>query len=126
LFWEAKEKVNDYVTLFGCKEGAMPFMYLCIPMSPGKITNKEWVVIEERFQKKLSSWKGKLPSDGGRLVLINSVLSSRPMFMMSLFRIHKGVLKKLDYCRSRFSGNVMSIRKIIDWRSVGGKRNRCS
>jgi hypothetical protein len=39
---------------------------------------------------------------GGRLVLINSGLSSLPMFMMSFFRIPKGVLKKLDYYRSRF------------------------
>lgn len=35
-------------------------------------------------------------------MLINSVLSSLPMFMMSFFRIPKGVLKKLDYYRSRY------------------------
>jgi hypothetical protein len=41
-------------------------------------------------------------SVGERLVLINSVLSSLPMFMLSFFEIPKGVLKKLDYYRSRF------------------------
>ena len=41
-------------------------------------------------------------SVGGRLVLINSVLSSLPMFMMSFFEIPRGVSKKLDYFRSRF------------------------
>jgi hypothetical protein len=35
-------------------------------------------------------------------VLINSVLSSLPMFMLSLFEIPKGVLEKIDYFRSRF------------------------
>jgi hypothetical protein len=35
----------------------------------------------------------------GRLVLINFVLSSFPMFMLSFFEIPKGVLKKLDYYR---------------------------
>jgi len=39
---------------------------------------------------------------GGRLVLINSVLSSLPMFMLSFFEIPKGVLKKMNYFRSRF------------------------
>jgi hypothetical protein len=34
--------------------------------------------------------------------LINSVLSSLPMYMMSFFSIPKGVIKKLDYFRSRF------------------------
>jgi hypothetical protein len=41
-------------------------------------------------------------SYGGRLTLINSVLSSLPMFMMSIFEIPKGVIKKLDQYRSRF------------------------
>jgi len=54
------------------------------------------------MRRKLSSWKGKLLSVGGRRVLINSVLTSLPMFMMSFFELPKGVLKKLDYYRSRF------------------------
>ena len=58
--------------------------------------------IEDRFQKKLSNWKGKLLSYGGRLVLINSVLSSLAMFMMSFFEVPKGILKKLDFYRSAF------------------------
>ena len=41
-------------------------------------------------------------SVGGRLVLINSVLSSLPMFMLSFFEMPRGVLKKLDYFKSRF------------------------
>jgi hypothetical protein len=102
LFGEAKDKVNEYVALFGCKEGDVPFRYLGIPMSTRKLSNKDWAAVEERFQKKLASWKGKVLSSGGRLVLINSVLSSLPMFMMSFFRIPKGVLSRLNYYRSRF------------------------
>jgi hypothetical protein len=40
-------------------------------------------------------------SVGGRLVLINSVLSSLSMYMLSFSEILRGVLKKLDYFRSR-------------------------
>jgi hypothetical protein len=101
-FGDTKERVAEYVEMFGCKEGALPFRYLGIPMSYRKLSNKDWRLVEERFQKKLSSWKGKLLSSGGRLVLINSILSSLPMFMMSFFRIPKGVREKLDYYRSRF------------------------
>jgi hypothetical protein len=39
---------------------------------------------------------------GGRLVLLNSILSSLPIFMLSFFELPKGVLKKLDYFRSQF------------------------
>jgi len=58
--------------------------------------------VEERFQKKLSGWKGKMLSVGGRLVLINYVLTILSMFMFSFFEVPRGVLKRLDYYRSRF------------------------
>ena len=67
-----------------------------------KLRNTDWSVIKERFKRKLSTWKAKHLSYGGRLVLLNSVLSSLPMFMMSFFEIPKGILKRLDYYRSRF------------------------
>jgi hypothetical protein len=41
-------------------------------------------------------------SVGGRLVLINSVLTSLAMYMLSFFEIPKGVLKKFNYYCSRF------------------------
>jgi len=53
-------------------------------------------------------------SVGGRLVMINSVLSSLPMFMLSFFEVPRGVLKKLDYFRSQFFGRTMNTRKNID------------
>jgi hypothetical protein len=64
--------------------------------------NKDWKYVEERFQKKLNCWRSKLLSVGGRLVLLNSVLSSLPMFILSFFELPKGVLKKLDHFRSWF------------------------
>jgi uncharacterized membrane protein YobD (UPF0266 family) len=54
------------------------------------------------LSKKLSRCKGKLLSYGGLLVLINSVLSSLPMYMMSFFEVPKGILKKLDFYLSNF------------------------
>jgi hypothetical protein len=67
-----------------------------------QLLNAEWSKVEERVQKKLSCWKAKHLSYGGRLILLNSVLSSLPMFMMSFFEIPKGVLEKLDQYKSRF------------------------
>ena len=39
---------------------------------------------------------------GGRLILINSVLTSMPMFLLSFFEVPVGVRKRLDFYRSRF------------------------
>jgi hypothetical protein len=62
--------------------------YLGIPIHYWRLTLAEWKLVEERLQKCLSSWKGKLLSLGGRLILINSVLSNMVLrtydFILSL------------------------------------------
>jgi len=113
-FGKAKEHELFYSQLFGCVIGKYPFRYLGLPMNTRKLNNKDWKAIEERIEKRLSGWKGKLLSVGGRLVLINSVLSSLPMFMMSFFEIPKGVLERLDCFRSRFFGKATKIKENID------------
>jgi hypothetical protein len=101
-FGKAKEHEESYSQLFGCKVGKYPFRYLDLPMHTRKLNNKDWQMIENRIKKRLSGWKGKMLSVGGRLVLINSVLFSLPMFMLSFFEIPRGVLEKIDCFRSRF------------------------
>ncbi len=101
-FGQAKEFYDQYSNIFGCKLGSFPVKYVGIPMHYRKLNNKDWEVIEQRIEEKLCSWKEKHLSVGGRLVLINSVLSSLVMFMISFFEIPKGVLQKIDYYRSRF------------------------
>jgi hypothetical protein len=44
---------------------------LGIPIHYRKFKNTDWREVEERFEKRLSSWKGKYLSIGGRLTLIN-------------------------------------------------------
>jgi hypothetical protein len=101
-FGKAKDQEVFYSQLFGCEIGKYPFRYLGLPMNTRKLNNKDWQTIGNRIEKRLSGWKGKMLTVGGRLVLINSVLSSLPMFMMSFFELSRGVLEKIDYFRSRF------------------------
>jgi hypothetical protein len=49
------EKEGQYTELFGCGLGKYPFRYLGIPMHQKRISNADWKVIEEIFEKKLSS-----------------------------------------------------------------------
>jgi hypothetical protein len=93
-FGQAKGVEHQYEQLFGCQIGSYPFRYLGIPMYYRKLSNKDWEQIEERIEKKLSSCKEKYLSVEDRLVLINYVLSSLPMFMLSFFEVPKGFLKK--------------------------------
>jgi hypothetical protein len=101
-FGKAKEEEQQYKQIFGCDIGELPFRYLGIPIHFRKLKNSDWYPVETRFEGKLGCWKGKLLSYGDRLVLINSVLTSLPMFMLSFLEIPVGVRKRLDFYRSRF------------------------
>jgi len=90
------------MNIFGCQVAETPLTYLGIPLHFKRISNKDWKVIEDRFERKLSTWKGKMLSYGGRLTLINSVLSNLSVYMLSFFEIPKEVLKNLNFYRSRF------------------------
>jgi hypothetical protein len=83
---EAKEVQEQYFHIYGCSGASYPFRYLGF-LCTKKISNSDWKMIEQRIEKKLSSWKGKLLLVGGRLVLINLVLPTLVEFMLSFFEV---------------------------------------
>jgi hypothetical protein len=54
----------------------------------------------------------KLVTYGDQLVLINFVVTSLPMCMISFLEIPKGVRKRLGFFRSRFASKVVIIESI--------------
>jgi hypothetical protein len=110
-FGQAKDHELQYEQLYWCKRRSYSFIYLGIPMHYRKLYNSDWKIIEERI-KKMSSWKGKYLSVEERLVLINSVLTSLLMFMLSFFEVPKCVLEKIEYFRSRFFGKMTAEKEI--------------
>lgn len=88
-----------------------------------------WNTVIENFEKKLSVWKGKYLSLGGRIMLIKACLSNLPVYDMSLFKMPKGV----DRLRRNFLWKGQSDgRKIqpLKWEgaflvSLLGRGGRC-
>jgi hypothetical protein len=115
-FGKAKEEEEQYKQLFGCETGSLPFRYLGIPFHYRKLKISEWNLVESRFEKKLGCWARKLLSYGDRLVLINSVLTSLPMFMLSFFDLPKRVRKRLYFfsdVHAIFFGSARKIKRNI-------------
>ena len=56
----------------------------------------------ERFERRLSGWKSKYLSKGGRLTLIKSVLASIPVYFLSLFPLPVSVANKLEVIQRKF------------------------
>lgn len=101
-FGDAAEAAADYTGRFGCAHGQVRIKYLGIPIHYRRLTIAEWKYVDECLEKRLRSWKGKMLSVGGRLVLINSVLANMVLYMLSFFQLPKGVMQRLDYVRSIF------------------------
>jgi hypothetical protein len=79
-----------------------------------RLTNKDWEKIEERIEKKLRCWKGKYLAAGGRLVLINSMLNSLAMFMLSFLKFQMEFLKKLITSDLDSFGSTIVRKRSID------------
>jgi hypothetical protein len=78
-----------------------------------RLRNSHWKMTEEKFEKKLSSWKGKLMFVGGRLVLINSILTSLTIFMLSFFEVLGVYSREWIIFGLNSSGKVKIIRRNI-------------
>ncbi|GJX10723.1 RNA-directed DNA polymerase, eukaryota [Tanacetum coccineum] len=82
--------------------------------------SKAWKeVVDSMVLSRLSRWKMKLLSIGGRLTLLKSVLGSMPIFHMSIFKVPSSILKSLESIRSRFfngqdpKSNKASLGKVV-------------
>lgn len=86
--------------IFTCGSGVLPMKYLDIPIDHKRLKNSDWQGVEDRTESKLSCWKGQLLSIRGRLILVNSSLSNVPFYMMSFYRLPKGVRKRMYFFRA--------------------------
>ncbi|GJR49150.1 hypothetical protein Tco_1317253 [Tanacetum coccineum] len=80
-----------------------------------------WSDIVQKLHNRLSKWKVKTLSIGGRLTLLKSVLGATPLYNMSIFKVPKGILKEMEMIRSNFfKGADHSDRKIswVSWEKV--------
>ena len=80
-------RVSNFDSLadeLGYKMGSMPTTYLGLPLGAHCKSVVVWDGVEERFRKRLASWKRQYISKSGRITLIKSTLSSMPLYLMSL------------------------------------------
>ncbi|GKU98541.1 hypothetical protein SLEP1_g11532 [Rubroshorea leprosula] len=101
--------------ILNCKQGSLPCKYLGMPIGSKRKCIAMWRPMIDSFKKKLANWKNRFISLGGRITLLNSVLSSLPVFMMSVHLLPKGLILILDkICRNFLWGGGENNRK-INW-----------
>ncbi|GJV67690.1 RNA-directed DNA polymerase, eukaryota [Tanacetum coccineum] len=106
----------------GCAVLNTPFRYLGVTVGECMSRKSAWVGLVNKLQARLSKWKVKTLSIGGRLTLLKSVLGASPIYYMSIFKVQKApMLKGLwNLFRSKFSSCDSSDRKISGVRFILG------
>lgn len=89
-------QISTLANFFGCSSQGFPFTYLGLPLSPKALCKSDYLLLLERIDNRLAGWKGLVLSRGGRLVLLNSVLSTIPIYFCSTFLLPIWVTKAID------------------------------
>nr|GEY42616.1 hypothetical protein [Tanacetum cinerariifolium] len=72
------KEVAQMESIIGCEVSKLLFKYLGVPVGGNRSRCVNWNVIIRKFSTKLSSWKARLLSVGGRLSLTKAVLGNLP------------------------------------------------
>ena len=90
------EDIEEMVVELGCRVGDFLVKYLGLPLGAHHKALSMWDGVEERIRRRLAIWKRQYMSKGMRITLIKSTLASIPIYQLSLFRMPKLVVKRLD------------------------------
>lgn len=89
-------------SVMGCPQTNFPIVYLGMPISIKRPNKEHFIPLIEKIERRMQGWQSRLLSRGGRLVLVQTVLSSIPTYHMICFIIPKWVLSRIDKARRAF------------------------
>jgi mannosylglycoprotein endo-beta-mannosidase len=102
-------------TFLNCRIGSLPFKYLGLPIGANPSCATTWEPLVDHIKKRLLSWRNKYVSLGGRIVLINSVLNSMPIFHLSFLKLPCKVRKKIVSIQREFLWGGARGGKKVSW-----------
>ena len=76
------DELEELAVELGCRLGALPIVYLGLPLRAHHKASSTWDGVEERMRRRLAQWKRQYISKGGKITLIKSTLASIPIYLM--------------------------------------------
>ena len=92
----------EAASMMNCHRGSIPFVYLGLPIGGDSRKLSFWKPVADRIVAHMSSWSNKFLSFDGRLVLLNSFLSSLPVYFLSFFKAPGGIISSIESIFKRF------------------------
>ncbi|KAJ0558404.1 putative reverse transcriptase zinc-binding domain-containing protein [Helianthus annuus] len=95
-------EIQHMANIIDCKKGSFPFKHLGLTVGANMNLTRNWDPVIDTFRSRLSIWKAKHLSYGGRITLLKSVLNSLPTYYFSLFKAPIQVIDSLERIRQVF------------------------
>ncbi|KAJ0899055.1 putative RNA-directed DNA polymerase [Helianthus annuus] len=108
-------EVEAMAQVLKCRKGTFPFKHLGLLVGANMNLARNWKPVIDTFKNRLSLWKAKTLSYGGRITLIKSVLNALPTYYLSLFKAPVKVIDALDRIRRVFFWGGSEEKARMNW-----------
>ncbi|GKB13098.1 RNA-directed DNA polymerase, eukaryota, reverse transcriptase zinc-binding domain protein [Tanacetum coccineum] len=109
------ESVSQAADRIECGVLKAPFTYLGSIVGANMSRIQSWDAIVGKMEARLSKWKIKTLSIGGRLTLLKAVLGSMSIYHMSIFKVPMKVLHRMESIRCHFFNGIELNSKQAIW-----------
>jgi hypothetical protein len=109
------EFMNMGTDFLNCKRGVTLFKYLGLPAEANPRKVATWEPMLKVIRGRLGSWGNKHISLGGRIVMINAVLSAIPVFFLSYMKMPLKVWREVVKIQRTFLWGGLSKRSKTCW-----------
>jgi hypothetical protein len=92
------QRLEILTNVFGCNKGIPPLTHLGLPLGTTKPKIEDFLPLIQKIERRLVCTSAFL-SPGGKLEMVNSVLSSTAIFQCCSIKLPKGVIKQFDKYR---------------------------
>jgi hypothetical protein len=121
------DRLHHLAATFNCQAGSLPFTYLGLPLSSSKPSIQEFLPLDHRVERRLISTAMFL-TQGGKLLMVNLVMSCLPTFFMSTLKVSVEIIKQIDRYRRHclWRDGDLNARKppLASWKMVCKPKNK--
>jgi hypothetical protein len=94
----SEEESNRVAVIFNCKVGQLPIKYLGVMVNNRYMTVAELSYVTQKVEKRIPTWQSVGLSSGGKMILVESCLSSIPNYTMGVYLLQEENHQKNGLC----------------------------